>query len=100
MRESPALEIIELLMAAAPRSPTTIPISRTSRRRASTRRADGHASGAILTPATLAGYDAALIVTDHDSVDYAALVRSRPLVVDTRNAIALDFPVAHLVARA
>jgi UDP-N-acetyl-D-glucosamine dehydrogenase len=31
-------------------------------------------------------YDAALIVTDHDAVDYAALVASLDLVVDTRNA--------------
>jgi UDP-N-acetyl-D-glucosamine dehydrogenase len=31
-------------------------------------------------------YDAALIVTDHDSVDYAKLVESMDLVVDTRNA--------------
>jgi UDP-N-acetyl-D-glucosamine dehydrogenase len=31
-------------------------------------------------------YDAALICTDHDAVDYAALVRHSKLVVDTRNA--------------
>jgi UDP-N-acetyl-D-glucosamine dehydrogenase len=31
-------------------------------------------------------YDAALIVTDHDGVDYAGLVASLDLVVDTRNA--------------
>ena len=38
------------------------------------------------TPENLATYDAALICTDHDGVDYEALVRSCPLVVDTRNA--------------
>jgi UDP-N-acetyl-D-glucosamine dehydrogenase len=31
------------------------------------------------------GYDAALIATDHDGVDYAALVDAVPLVLDTRN---------------
>lgn len=31
-------------------------------------------------------YDAALIVTDHESVDYARLVEAMDLVVDTRNA--------------
>ncbi len=31
-------------------------------------------------------FDAALIVTDHDKVDYAALVKAIDLVVDTRNA--------------
>jgi UDP-N-acetyl-D-glucosamine dehydrogenase len=32
-------------------------------------------------------YDAAIIVTDHDGVDYAALAESIPLIVDTRNAM-------------
>src|SRR5438067_4912231 len=32
-------------------------------------------------------FDAALIVTDHDDVDYAGLVRSLDLIVDTRNAM-------------
>ena len=36
----------------------------------------------------LAGIDAALICTDHDSVDYAALVEICPLVIDTRNVCA------------
>ncbi len=31
-------------------------------------------------------HDAALIVTDHDNIDYDALVAAVPLVVDTRNA--------------
>jgi UDP-N-acetyl-D-glucosamine dehydrogenase len=31
-------------------------------------------------------FDAALIITDHDDVDYGALVRAHELVVDTRNA--------------
>lgn len=36
----------------------------------------------------LASYDAALICTDHDGVDYDFLVRHSALVVDTRNATA------------
>jgi UDP-N-acetyl-D-glucosamine dehydrogenase len=39
-----------------------------------------------ITAAALASYDAALIVTDHSSYDYAAIVRDSRLVVDTRNA--------------
>ena len=35
---------------------------------------------------TLAGFDAAVIATDHTMVDYDLLCRSVPLVVDTRNA--------------
>ncbi len=37
-------------------------------------------------PADFVTYDAALICTDHDAVDYAALVASVRLVVDSRNA--------------
>jgi UDP-N-acetyl-D-glucosamine dehydrogenase len=41
-----------------------------------------------LSPATLAGFDAVLISTDHAAVDYAALANHAKLVVDTRNAMA------------
>jgi UDP-N-acetyl-D-glucosamine dehydrogenase len=37
---------------------------------------------------TLATYDAALIATDHDAVDYAVVVAHSKLVIDTRNACA------------
>ncbi|MDO9711420.1 nucleotide sugar dehydrogenase [Paracraurococcus lichenis] len=36
----------------------------------------------------LAGCDAAVIVTDHDGLDYAGLCAAAPLVLDTRNACA------------
>jgi UDP-N-acetyl-D-glucosamine dehydrogenase len=39
-----------------------------------------------LTSENLAQYDCALIATDHDNVDYERVLRSVPLVVDTRNA--------------
>ena len=39
-----------------------------------------------LSPETLAGYDAALICTDHDNIDYGAIVANSTLVIDTRNA--------------
>jgi UDP-N-acetyl-D-glucosamine dehydrogenase len=35
---------------------------------------------------TIRGYDAVLIATDHDGVDYAALGKHAKLIVDTRNA--------------
>lgn len=39
-----------------------------------------------LTTASAASFDAAIICTDHDAVDYALLVEHCPLVIDTRNA--------------
>lgn len=50
--------------------------------------------------AALAGYDAVLIATDHDAVDYAALVDAAPLVIDTRNACAKAGVVSDNVVRA
>jgi len=41
----------------------------------------------VFEPSVLAQFDAALIVTDHDCVDYGQLLRSVSLVVDTRNVI-------------
>ncbi|CAG1009666.1 UDP-N-acetyl-D-glucosamine dehydrogenase [Phycisphaerales bacterium] len=40
-----------------------------------------------LTAAELKASDAVLIITDHAAVDYAAIGRHAPLVVDTRNAM-------------
>ena len=39
-----------------------------------------------LTPESVGAYDAVLISTDHDDVDYDTLVANARLVVDTRNA--------------
>lgn len=39
-------------------------------------------------PAALAGYDALVIATDHDGVDYDAIGRHAVLTIDTRNAMA------------
>jgi len=41
-----------------------------------------------LTDATVADYDAILIATDHDDVDYGLLARRGRLIVDTRNVFA------------
>ena len=41
------------------------------------------------TPEALEEFDAALIATDHDRVDYDLLLKSVPFVVDTRNATAM-----------
>ncbi|WP_062012864.1 nucleotide sugar dehydrogenase [Aureimonas sp. AU4] len=41
-----------------------------------------------LTPETVAGFDAVLVATDHDDVDYALVARHMRLGLDTRNAFA------------
>jgi UDP-N-acetyl-D-glucosamine dehydrogenase len=85
MRESPALRLIELLEArgaeVAYHDPF-VPVIPLSREHAAL---TGRRSEAW-SPDLARRFDAALIVTDHDGVDYAALVESTPLVVDSRNA--------------
>ena len=38
-----------------------------------------------LTPETLQSFDAVLISTDHDAIDWALIVEHARLIVDTRN---------------
>jgi UDP-N-acetyl-D-glucosamine dehydrogenase len=85
LRESPALRIMEILQGFGaevsyydPYFPE-IPMTRE------------HASLAGMKSvrfdeATVSAYDAAMITTDHDLVDYGDLVKWSKLVVDTRNA--------------
>jgi len=84
-RESPALRLIELLEGRGAKvdyhDPMVAEIPPT--------RHHGPIAGrksVSFDAKTIAGYDAVLIVTDHDGVDYAALVSAAKLVVDTRNA--------------
>jgi UDP-N-acetyl-D-glucosamine dehydrogenase len=86
MRESPALKIIELLEKRGaqtsyfdpnvPKIPMTREHANLSGRRSVEWKED-------LT----ADYDATLIVTDHDGVDYAAMLHHASVLVDTRNAL-------------
>lgn len=84
MRESPALKLIEIIELRGgtcdfydPHVPE-IPLTREHAQltgRKSIR----------LTAASIAKYDAVLIATDHDNVDYAGLAKNAQLIVDTRN---------------
>jgi UDP-N-acetyl-D-glucosamine dehydrogenase len=85
MRESPALRIIELMEQRGARTDyhdPFIPIIKPSRQH----QALAGRRSVSLDPAELAGYDIVLVVTDHDGIDWEALVGGARLVVDTRNA--------------
>ena len=84
-RESPALRLMELLEArgaSVSYHDPYVPVIPPTREHQSLA---GRASVAW-EPFSFEGYDAALIATDHDCVDYGALVQNARLVVDTRNA--------------
>lgn len=79
MRESPALDVIELLHqrgAHVAYVDPHVPVFREGT-------VDLHSEK---LDASAAGYDLAIIVTDHSNVDYARLVREAPVTFDTRNA--------------
>lgn len=87
MRESPSLKLIELIEkrgAHVEFHDPFIPVIPPTREHAEL---TGRKSVPV-DAASLAGFDAVLIATDHDDVDYHALVAGSRLVVDTRNACA------------
>jgi UDP-N-acetyl-D-glucosamine dehydrogenase len=84
-RESPAFKLIELLEkrgAACDVHGPFVPVIPNWREHPTM----AGRKSVPLDPAGVAGYDAVLIVTDHDSIDYVNLSKSARLVVDTRNA--------------
>jgi UDP-N-acetyl-D-glucosamine dehydrogenase len=83
LRESPSIELIELLREKAAKVDYNDPyITRTHRQR----RHDLRMSSRGLSAPMLAGYDAVVIATDHSCYDYGWIVKNAKIVVDTRNA--------------
>ena len=85
IRESPAFELIELLEARGAKVDfydLHVPAIPPSREHA----ALAGRKGVAWDLEAFKAYDAALICTDHDGVDYAGLVKASKLVIDTRNA--------------
>ena len=84
-RESPALKIMELLVqrhSEVSYHDPFVPTIGPTRQHASL--AGMRSVG--LDAETVGGFDLVLIVTDHSSIDWSALVANARLVVDTRNA--------------
>lgn len=85
VRESPAFAIIEMLERKGAETafydPHVAEIPQTREHAEMTGRASVE-----WDPINFGDYDAALIITDHDGVDYEGLVKACPLVVDSRNA--------------
>lgn len=87
IRESPSLRLMELILERGAQveyhDPYLEEIPRT--------REYGHLKGrksASLDHTTVDAFDAVVIATDHDCVDYASLEQWAPLIIDTRNVYA------------
>lgn len=96
-RESPAAELLALLSARGvhvayhdPHIPRFAPM----------RKHRFELESTPLTKAALAEFDAAVIVTRHDAVDYSELGKRIPLIIDTRNAMAAIPECSATVVRA
>ena len=87
LRESPALEIMQLLQEKGADVGYHDPFCPTIADDGHTPLSDLPMRSVELTPQALAGADAVVIVTDHSDVDYAAIRRHAPLVVDTRGVL-------------
>lgn len=85
VRESPSLELIELLKAAGARVDYNDPyLPKTHKMR----EYDLMMKSVPLTAAKVKSYDCVLISTNHSDYDYKWIVKNAKLVVDTRNATA------------
>jgi UDP-N-acetyl-D-glucosamine dehydrogenase len=83
VRESPSLELIELLQDRGAKVDYNDPyVPRTHRMRDY----DLRMTSKKLTAKRLAEYDAVLISTDHDDYDWQWIVDNAQVVIDTRNA--------------
>jgi UDP-N-acetyl-D-glucosamine dehydrogenase len=84
LRESPSLKILDLLTARGVKIEYNDPYFPELHKM---RHYNFEGMKSVpLHPDTLSQYDCVLIATDHSSYDYAMIVESAPLVIDTRNA--------------
>lgn len=93
MRESPSVEIMELLRdlgADIAYSDPHVPVFPPMREHSF------DLAGTPLNAETLAQYDAVILATDHDRFDYALIARHARLIVDTRG----KFPASDKVVKA
>jgi UDP-N-acetyl-D-glucosamine dehydrogenase len=90
MRESPAMDVLGLLLARGAKVSYADPWVPEVHGR---EWAGGYDLKAVdMTRGHIAQYDAVVIVTDHKSFDYKALLEEADLIVDTRNAIKGEHP--------
>ncbi len=81
MRESPAVNIMELLMERGANIAYSDPYFPTFPKM---REHDLDLQGVQLTPKTLSAYDCVVITTAHDTFDYQMISQHAPLIIDTR----------------
>jgi UDP-N-acetyl-D-glucosamine dehydrogenase len=92
MRESPAVEIMELLQAKGAQidySDPYVPVFPKMREH----RFD--LSSVAISPEAVRGYDCLVVATDHEAFDWTAILEHAQLIVDTRGVYLI--PAANVV---
>jgi len=90
MRESPALDVMGLLLARGARVSYADPYVPVVHGREWSGGFD--ITAVDMTRGNIAQHDAVVIITDHKAFDYAALIDEADVIVDTRNAIKGSHP--------
>lgn len=85
IRESPSIELIELLKRAGAKVDYNDPHVPSTHKQ---REHDLKMKSVPVTPASLKKYDCVVISTNHDAYDYGMIVKNAKLIVDSRNACA------------
>lgn len=83
-RESPAFEVIEHLLSLGARVDYSDPHVPKAPR---VRRHELELESVKLTAEAIEGYDAIVIITDHERIDYELIAQHARLVIDSRNAM-------------
>ncbi len=99
MRESPAFKLMEIIERRGATTAYYDPFVPSLPKMREHPQFHGRKSVAFSRD-VLAGFDAAVIATDHDGVDYKALCAAARLVIDTRNACARAGIVSDTVVKA
>ncbi len=92
MRESPSVEIMELIEAkggVVAYSDPHVPVFPKMREH------HFELSSEPVTPESLAGFDAVVLATDHDRFDYELILQQAPLIIDSRGKYRA--PAAHVI---
>jgi UDP-N-acetyl-D-glucosamine dehydrogenase len=85
LRESPALPIIEILLNRGAKVSYYDPHCPDASHARHEHPIVADMTSIAWSPEALEQFDCAVVVTDHDAVDYDTLVEKAPLVIDTRN---------------
>lgn len=91
-RESPAIEIIDLLVKEGVNVAYTDPYFPNF---PAMRNYQHTLTSITLSPLTLSGFDVVLLITDHDSFDYDLILAHSKLIIDTRGRY--RNPLAHVI---